>query len=493
MLTGILNVASSDQLDKLHDGVLHVLETLGLKLNSPVLLKKLAERGCEVDLEAGTVKFRPETVEAEIKRQSGRYRMVRSSLWYPFCEEEKEGTVSLPDVFACDYGYATPSVYDYDADLVREPTAADQIDMIRLGNALEGVRAVNAPFILKEFDSRIEVLESARLLMRHTPKPGWVGTYSAKQLEYLGMIAEIAVDGDEEKLKTAPPIVVTVMCTTSPLRLDNRSSDVLEAAIKKGFPINFSTMPILGATAPVTPAGAAVVAAAECLGGVVASSLINPEPYYYTASISSELDMRTTQICFSTPAAILTDALVHQLFRRKYGIVHCVEPAYIEAKKPGIQASYLKMFRLMAQAMCVSLPLPLGLLDNGSVFSPTQTIIDYDMNRAIYRFMQGAEVNDDTLALDTILEMKFAESESYLDREHTLSHFRDAIWDTRVFDRGAGAEEGKVPGDFDRELLLRADRQWKDLVANAPSYELEPYKEREVDRIVAAGIKDILG
>jgi len=493
MLTGILKAASGEQLDKLHDGVLHVLENLGLKLNSPVLLKELAEHGCEVDIEAGTVKFRPETVEAEISRQSGRYKMVRSSLWYPFCEEEKPDTVSLPDTFGCDYGYATPSIYDYDADIAREPTAKDQVDMIRLGNALEGVGAVNAPFILKEFDSRIEVLESARLLMRHSPKPGWVGTYSAKQLEYLGQIAEIAVDGDEEKLKTKPPIIVTVMCTTSPMRLDNRSSDVLESAIKKGYPINFSTMPILGATAPVTPAGAAIVGAAECLGGVVASSLINPEPYYYTASITSELDMRTTQICFATPAALLTDALIHQLFRYKYGIVHNVEPGYIEAKKPGIQASYLKMFRLMAQAMTVSLPLPLGLLDNGSVFSPTQTIIDYDMNQAIYRFMCGADINEDTMALETIMEMNFAENATYLDQMHTMTHFRDAIWDTKVFDRGAGAAPDKPPEELDRDLLKRADQRWKDLVANAPEYELSADKQREVDRIVEAGIKDILG
>jgi len=493
MLTGILKVASSEQLDKLHDGVLYVLENMGLKLNSRELLTALAERGCDVDLDAGTVKLRPETVEAEIRRQSGRYKMVRSSLWYPFCEEEKPDTVSLPDTFGCDYGYATPSIYDYDADRTREPVVADQIDMIRLGDALEGVGAVNAPFILKEFDSRIEVLESARLLMQHTSKPGWVGTYSKKHLEYLGRIAEIAVDGDEEILKTKPPIIVTVMCTTSPMRVDNRSSDVLESAIKKGYPINFSTMPILGATAPVTPAGAAIVGAAECLGGVVASSLLNPEPYYYTASITSELDMRTTQICFTTPAAMQCDALIHQLFRYKYGIVHNVEPAYIEAKKPGIQASYMKMFRLLAQAMTVSLPLPLGLLDNGSVFSPTQTIIDYDVNEAIYGFMKGTEINDDTMALDTILDMKFAENATYLDQEHTMTHFRDALWDTKIFDRGAGAGPEKTPSEWDRELLARADERWKDLVKNAPAYELDEYKKREVDRIVEAGIKDILG
>ena len=47
------------------------------------------------------------------------------------------------------------------------------------------------------------------------------------------------------------------------------------------------------------------------------------------------MDMRTTQVCYSTPAAVLTDVALHELFRVKYGLVHNVEPAYVEAKVPG--------------------------------------------------------------------------------------------------------------------------------------------------------------
>jgi trimethylamine:corrinoid methyltransferase-like protein len=242
----MLKVADEKKLDKLHEGVLDVLKNTGIKLYSDYLLRELQNRGCDVDLEEGVVRLSPDIVERQIKAQSNRYKMVRSSLWDPFCEREPEGTVSFPDEFICDYGHAARSIYDYSENVFRTPVIKDQVEMTRLGNAIDSVRGVCAPFLLMEFDGRIEALESARILMNNTPKPGWVGTYSGKQLRYLKQLAEIAVDGNKDLLRTVPPIVVTVMCTTSPLRIDNRSCDVLEEALKHEFPINFASMPIMG-------------------------------------------------------------------------------------------------------------------------------------------------------------------------------------------------------------------------------------------------------
>jgi trimethylamine:corrinoid methyltransferase-like protein len=86
-------------------------------------------------------------------------------------------------------------------------------------------------------------------------------------------------------------------------------------------------MPIPGGTAPATPAGSLVVPVDEILGCVTAATLIDPSVFYYATAISGEMDLRTTQICYATPASVLTDAALHQLFRYKYGIVLNVEPA----------------------------------------------------------------------------------------------------------------------------------------------------------------------
>ena len=118
------------------------------------------------------------------------------------------------------------------------------------------------------------------------------------------------------------------------------------------------------------------------------------------------MDMRTTQVCFATPAAILTDAASAPVVPRKYGLVHNVEPAYVEAKRPGMQAAALKVFRQMALGSTASLPLADRALDNGAVFSPTQAMIDLEVNQALYKFYQGMEVNEETMCVDLIEEMR---------------------------------------------------------------------------------------
>ena len=492
MLKGLLRVIDERDMDRLHDAALCILEKTGMRIRGEFLLRALADAGCKADFGEHRVWFKPELVEKQIEGQRDRYRMVRSSLWYPFCREMPKDDVAIPDEFTCDYGFATPSIYDYPSGEFRTPTMQDQIDAIKLGNALDCVKAVCAPFICGDFDSRTEIVESARLLLLNTKKPGWVGTSCAAEVKYLAEMAALATDGDQELLRTQPPIFVHAYCTTSPLKLETRSCEVLEEALKYGFPVNFAPMPILGGTTPVTPAGSAAVAAAEILGCMTAATLIDPDVFYFCTIVSGEMDMHTTQVCTANPAATLIDAAVHQLFRYRYGIVCNVEPAYVEAKVPGLQAAFMKTFRQMALGCTASHSLPLGLLDNGSAFSPTQAMIDLDVNRALYGFARGMEVNDDTLCVDLINELDFGEHGTYLESEHTRRHFRDVLWNTQIFDRTYRREESLTTVEADTGILDRADKAWRDLVAAQEPVEVSPELVAKLDRIVEAARKELL-
>ncbi len=491
MLKGFLRVIEPEQMERLHRGTLQVLERTGLRLQGQFLLRALADAGCRVDFAARRAWFKPELVERQIAGQRDRYRMVRSSLWYPFCRNLPPDDVATPEEFIVDFGYGAPWLYDYPQGRFRKPTVQDQVDMIRLGEALPSVKAVNAPLICSEFDPRVETIESSRLLLLNSCKPGWVGTSAAQEVKYLAELAALTVGGDRDGLRTGPPIFVAAYCTTSPLKLDTRSCGVLEEALKYGFPVNFAPMPILGATAPMTPAGAAIVAAAEILGCMTATSLINPDVYYFSTSITGEMDMKTMQICYGTPAAILTDVALHQLFRRRYGLVHNIEPGYVEAKVPGLQAAFLKTYRQMAFGSTVSLPLPIGALDNAAAFSPTQAMIDLEINEAIYKFTRGIEVNDETCAVDLINDLLFCERGTYLESEHTLAHFRDIGWNPRLFDRSYFDHTQPAPCG-DEKILQQADQAWRQLVAGQTTPTVGSALRRELDRIVTAARKELL-
>lgn len=267
---------------------------------------------------------------------------------------------------------------------------------------------------------------------------------------------------------------------------------MLVESLPHKFPVNFASMPILGGTTPVTPAGSVVVAAAEILGGITAASLLAPDVFYYGTSIAGEMDMRTTQICYATPASILTDVALHEMFRDYYGLVLNVEAGYVDAKCPGLQAAFMKMYRQMAFACTASCSLPVGLLDNGAVFSPTQTMLDLDASKAVYMFGRGLEVNADTLCVDLIKQLEFCQSGSYLDTDHTLRFFRNVLWDPKYFDRSYRKDENLTPRMHDTGLLDKADKEWRDLVASQAELECLTVWRAELDRIADAARKDLL-
>ncbi len=491
MLRGFQRTLDVQQIETLHQAALRILERMGLQIQGRFLLEALADAGCRVDFDAHRAWFRPELVEEQVAAQRDRYRMVRSSLWYPFCRECPTDRIAAPEQFIVDYGFATPWIFDYPQRKYRKPTTQDQIDMIKLGDVLPCVAAVNAPLICGDFDPRIETIETARLLLRNTSKPGWVGTKSGREVKYLAELAMLATGGDQQSLRLAPPIFVAAYCTTSPLKLDTRSCDVLEQALKFGFPVNFAPMPILGATSPMTPAGSVVVAAAEILGCMTATTLIDPEVYYFSTSISAEMDMRTTEVCFATPAAILTDVALYELMREKYGLVHNVEPAYVEAKAPGMQAAMMKVYRQMAFGSTVSLPLAIGALDSAAVFSPTQAMVDLEVNQALYKFHQGIEVNEEALCLDLIEELEFCAHDTYLETEHTAKHFRQVGWNPELFDRSYCDRTAQVTLG-DNKMLDQADQSWRELVASHQPPDRDAHFVRELDCIVEAARQELL-
>ena len=492
MLKGIIRVLDNDDLNLLHLSILEVLEKTGLKIDGIFLLEALSDAGCRVDFKNKRAWFKPEIVEEQIKKQKDRYKLVRSSLTYPFCKELPENNVANPDDFSVDYGFNVVWLYDYPDGKYKSPTIQNQVDMIRLGEAIDEVKYVNIPFVCSDFDSSIETIESARLLLLNTTKPGVVEVNNAPQVKYLAELAYLAADFNDEKIRKDPPVITYVYCTTSPLKIDKRSCDVLEQSLKYSFPVCFASMPILGGTTPVTPAGSIVIAAAEILGGITATSLIYPDLFYFGCSISGEMDMKTTNIRFSTPAGILTDAGLHQLFKYKYGIVLNVEPAYIEAKSPGIQASFLKAFRQMALGCTASNSFPIGVLDNASAFSPVQAMVDLEFNTGLYNFFRGMDISKDTINLDLIHRIGFAEKENYLLSQQTLDLFKEFLWNSELLDTSYRKNEYYKTPDMDTDLLDRADKKWKKLVSGLEKFNIPDSYRKKIDRIINAAREELL-
>jgi trimethylamine:corrinoid methyltransferase-like protein len=95
------------------------------------------------------------------------------------------------------------------------------------------------------------------------------------------------------------------------------------------------------------------------------------------------------------------------------------------------------------------------------------------------------------LALDLIGEMEFGTRRTYLDTEHTLTHFRQIGWQTQLLDRTYCDHTAPVMLG-DEKLLQAADQRWRDLVAAQPSPDPDSKFVGELNRIVAAARRELL-
>ena len=129
-----------------------------------------------------------------------------------------------------------------------------------------------------------------------------------------------------EEAFRARPRVSFVCCTHSPLGVGTPLLDLNVEVARRGGPILVYPMPIAGATAPITVAGAVVMNLAEFLGCATVIQLEAPGAPVLMGAGTSLLDMRAGTFCFGAVETALMCAA-------------CVEAAHdlgVPALAPGL-------------------------------------------------------------------------------------------------------------------------------------------------------------
>lgn len=203
--------------------------------------------------------------------------------------------------------------------------------------------------------------------------------------------------------------------------------------------------------------------------------------------------MRTTKGCFGTPESAIQDACVVQLFEARLGgHAHISGPGYIDATAPGLQAVYEKTVKAHVFNACLGMPLRLGnagLIDAGAVHSPTQYVLELELNAGLVRSDWEVPVDEEHLALDDILTLGPGEASNFLQTDHTLKHCRDA-WYGDLLDKGARA---LADGVDEERLLERADEYWRDIVAGHTPPEIDEERKRAVCEVVERARRELMG
>ena len=470
------NLFTDDDLDRLDDAARHILTRVGVLIQGDRILDALESRGATVDRAKQHVRFPVRLLDELLAHAVREHR------------EPSPTRVRTPYRVGVE-GCVAQFYYDHEKSQRRKAGREDFITMVHFGDEWDESLQVNHVLLLRDEPPMVEPLEALALLLEHTRRPGHAYPHYAEQFSYMAEIGEIAA-GDPKRFLVGGIFMV------SPLRMDRRAADYMCARLERGLMCGVGTQPVAGASAPVTAAGVIAQGAAEILAGWCVSYVLDASVQLGGCICSGALDMATGNVSFCSPETMLQDLGCVELFRRRYGggVNVAGSSDYTSAKYPGLQAAFEKTVEAMGIAMYTGQPMRMGcgLLESGKTYSPVQLILDKELGSFLWAMEAGIEVSPDTLALETIESVASGIGQSHVATEHTLHHFREALWFPTLLDRRVWQGEG-WEAEADRRLIEKAAQRFRDILSLYKPPEVDRDMLRRVRAVIDRARRDLLG
>jgi trimethylamine--corrinoid protein Co-methyltransferase len=152
----------------------------------------------------------------------------------------------------------------------------------------------------------------------------------------------------------------------------------------------------------------------------------------FYAAAQTAADLRTGAYTGGGPEDFLFGAATNAL-ADFYGIPLSMGSFATGAKEPNWQAGIENsLSTLMASVVMSDMLLGVGLLHGSRIWSYAQMLMDCEIFDLVRKTMDGIEVNDETLALDTIRAV--GPGGNFLAQKHTRQHMHD-LWLPTLMDR----------------------------------------------------------
>lgn len=472
----LARLATDAELDRIFEGALDVLERAGFLYQDPVLRDKLVAAGC-LDGPGDRVRVPRAVVQAMLEP-----RLASPDLG-PDAPPRRDGP------YRASIGSQLAQFYlDPETNRRLPADRALLADVTRFGHVWQDPEPVGPVLLARDAPPLVEPIEAVITLARNTDRVAAGYVHYADQVPYLAEMGRI-LTGDARRF-----IGICVFAVT-PLRLDHRACELLQALMPRGAGVWIGTQPAAGASSPATVAGTVVLAVAEILAGWVACYILAPDALPAAGICSGVLDMRTADVSYCAPEAMLQDLLCVEVFRRRAGgrcdVAGCA--GYTDAKWPGSQRAFEQAFEALTIYYHTGggPHLGSGLLESGKTFSPVQFMLDQEFGEYAWRFAGGVDVSDETLALDSILEIADGIGESHLTADHTLAHWR-GLYSPHLLDRSCWQGDPHEAGGEAR-LLERAWERYREVRDRYRRASVSSEHLRALEQVAEDAWRQVLG
>lgn len=300
-------------------------------------------------------------------------------------------------------------------DIARGALVADalpNIDWVMPMGSSQDVPAIAAD--VHEFDA----------VVTHTVKPMVFIGYSSRGNELVYEMAA-AVAGGADRLRERP-FLISYPEPITPLVFPGEVVERMFISADLFLPQLVGPTQQLGATAPVTVAGAVVLAIAEGLASITLAQLRQPGTPCFMACNVSTFDMSTSTLSIHSPEGNLGYAAQAEV-ARSFGLPTWGLAGATDSKTIDAQAGIDSAFSILAQGLAgLNLIHDVGYMDSGMVCSAEMLVLGDEVVGMTKRFIQGIEISRETLARDIIENV--GPGGHFLDQDHTFHRFKKELW-----------------------------------------------------------------
>lgn len=431
------SILSAPEVERLHRSALRILAEMGIEIQNETILRRLADARLPVDLPLQRVYFPEKIVETYLAQA-----------------QKHDWENHIPTVSAS-AGIYHGKYHDPDSNQFVSWDEDNLAFYFSLARSLEHVAHADMLGCRLPAPSQLEPLYERYYCWKYGAQEG-SSIYLDEICPYLLELYEIRA---EETGQPVSEIFRGSVYLAPALKLGRHEAYQVAFFLERNLRVRIGgSMLTMGATAPVTLAGAVALTLAEQLAlRLLNWALWGDRSLHLSASIAA-LDMRTTIRPFGRPEMAIANLMMAQM-ARFYGASFSGHSGLSDAKLPSVEAGAQKAISAVATLLAGgSFWMDAGLLGTDEICSPIQLVLDNEFLAALKRFTHSFTVDEASIATDLILEV--GPGGHYLDQMHTVDYFRQehwnpSIWSREMFKSWVGGAQ-MIDVDLARDVIAKA-------------------------------------
>lgn len=464
-----LEIASPEQIERIHNASMHILEEIGLRFLDPEALSLWERAGAKVDHKAQHVWIDAGLVTELMEKAPASFVMrARNPV-----RNMNIGENYL--VFFPCAGVVNISNADVGRQQGSEATYQELIKLWQSSNVIHftGMQAVamhDVPVSCRHLKTRLygHVLSDKVIF----------GVSHGRVISEDCLAASRLIFGDD--LTTGGPVTGCVINVNSPLVYDERMLGGLITYARAGQVTVVTPFILAGAMSPVTIPATIAQQNAEALAGMALAQVVRPGAPVVYGGFTTNADMRSGSPAFGTPEGAWALLLGAQL-ARYYGVPYRGSGSLNTANSVDAQSAYESMWTLWPaiQAHANLIIHAAGWLEAGLTVSYEKIVIDCENLAMMQHFLSNVDWAEEAFLLETIEQV--GPGGHHFATAHTQSHFRTAFFESALADR-SNYESWRERGTPD--IVQRAADRWRKILREFEAPPLDPGKREALESFV---------